>query len=74
MLKENTPTEKSKKTWQHNNATKNFDFTTIVDRLRKVSWGNDNYPTGVVKPVNGTQTFPLAAKAVLSKGHAFKYW
>ena len=26
-------------TWQHKNATKNFDYTTIVDRLRTVSWG-----------------------------------
>ena len=26
-------------TWQHKNATKNFDFTTIADRLRTVSWG-----------------------------------
>ena len=29
-----TPTAKSKKaTWQHKNATKNFDYTTIADRL-----------------------------------------
>ena len=27
--------------WQHKNATKNFDNTTIVDRLRTVSLGND---------------------------------
>ena len=30
-----------KATWQHTNATKNFDYTTIADRLRTVSWGND---------------------------------
>ena len=24
--------------WQHKNATKNFDYTTHADRLRKVSW------------------------------------
>ena len=35
---------------QHKNATKNFDNTTIADRLRPVSWGNDSHPTGVVKP------------------------
>ena len=27
-----------KATWQHKNATKNFDYTTIADRLRTVSW------------------------------------
>ena len=38
-----------KVTWQHNKkATKNFDNTTIADRLRTVSWGNDSHPTGVV--------------------------
>ena len=38
-----------KATWQHKNATKNFDYTTIPDRLRTVSWGNDSHLTGVVK-------------------------
>ena len=28
---------------------KNFDYTTIADRFRTVSWGNDSHPTGVVK-------------------------
>ena len=42
-----------KATWSHKNATKNFDFTTISDQLRTVSWGNDSHPTGVVKPVYG---------------------
>ena len=46
------------------NATKNFDYTTIADRLRTVSWGNDSHPAGVVKPVYGIPTFPLTAKAV----------
>ena len=35
-------------TLQHTNATKNFDYTTIVDRLRTVSLCNDSHPTGVV--------------------------
>ena len=48
-----------KTTWQHKNATKNIDYTTIADRLRAVSWGNDSHQTGVVKPVYGIQTFPL---------------
>ena len=41
IAKDPTPTEKSKK--QHDNiknATKNFDYTTIADRLRTVSWSN----------------------------------
>ena len=37
-----------KATFQHKKATKNFDYTTIADRLRTVSWGNDSHPTGVV--------------------------
>ena len=65
MTKAPAPTEKIQKaTRQHKNATKNFDYTTIADRFRTVSWGNDSYPTGVVKPVFGIPTFPLAAKAV----------
>ena len=35
-----------KATWQHKDATKNFDYTTIADRLRPVSWGNDSQLTG----------------------------
>ena len=53
-----------KATWQHKNDTKNFDYTTIADRLRTVSWDNDRHPTGVVKPVYGIPTLPLTAKAV----------
>ena len=44
--------EKSKK--QSDNTImpqKNFDYITIADRLRTVSWGNDSRPTGVVKPI-----------------------
>ena len=36
--------------WQHKNATKNLEYTTIADRLRTACWGNDNLQTGVVKP------------------------
>ena len=47
-------------TWQHKNATKNFDYTTISDKLRSVgvTTAHDSYPTGVVKPVYGIPTFP----------------
>ena len=65
MTEAPTPTEKSKKQRDNTkNATKNFDYTTIADRLRTVSWGNDSHPAGVVKPVYGIPTFPLTAKAV----------
>ena len=53
-----------KATWQHKNATKNFDYTTIADRLRTVSWSNSSHPTGVVRPVYERSTFPLTATAV----------
>ena len=44
-----------------------FDYRAIA-----VSLSNDSNPTGVVKPVYGTQTFQLTTKAVLSKGYTFK--
>ena len=53
-----------KATWQHKNATKTFDYTTIADRLRTVSWSNSSHPTGVVKPVYERSTFPLTTTAV----------
>ena len=31
--------------WQHKNASQNFDFTTIADQLRTVSWSNRSYNT-----------------------------
>ena len=45
-------------------AAKNFDYTTIVDRHRTISWRNNGHPTGAVKPVHGIPTFQLTAKAV----------
>ena len=45
------------------NATNNFDYTTTAGRLRTVSWSNDSYQTGVVKPVYGRPIFQLSAKA-----------
>ena len=45
-------TENSKKQSDNTkNATINFDYKTIVDRLWTVSWSNDSHPAGVVKPV-----------------------
>ena len=60
-----TPTKKSKKQRDNiENATKNFDFTTIANRLRTVSWRNSSHPTGAVKRVYERSTFPLTAKVV----------
>ena len=65
MTKAQTPTEKSKKQRDNTkNATKNFDYTTITDRLRTVNWSNNSHPTGVVKPVYECSTFQLTATAV----------
>ena len=67
MTKAPTPIEKSKKQRDNiKNTTKNFDFITIVDRLRTVSWSTSSQPTGVVKPVyeRSTLSFPLTATAV----------
>ena len=72
MTKTRISTENSKTNGQHKNATKNFDNTTIANQLRTVSWNDNSHPTGVVKPVEGYPTFPLTAKAMQSKGHAFK--
>ena len=49
------------------NATKNFDNTTIVDRLKTVSRSDDSNQTGVVKPLNGIQTFPPATTVMYSR-------
>ena len=40
---------------QHKNATSNFDYITIADRLRTVSWSNNSHPTCVVKRFTGNQ-------------------
>ena len=50
------------------NATKNFDYTTIADRLKTVCWSNNSHPTGVVKTgFKGYQPFPLIAKSSVIK-------
>ena len=50
MTKTLIPTENSKTNRQHKNVTQNFHYTTIVDRLRTVSWSNKSQSTGVVNP------------------------
>ena len=65
MAKAPTPTEKSNKQRDNiKNATKNFDYTAIADRLRTAIWSNSSHPTGVVKLVYERSTFPLFAKVV----------
>ena len=56
--------EIQKTNWQHQNAIKNADFTTIADLLRTVSLSNNRYPAGVVKPVYGYPTFAIPTYAV----------
>ena len=46
-----------KATWQLKNGTKNFNQTTITDRLRTVSLSNNSHPTGVAE--ERISAFPL---------------
>ena len=64
MTKAPIPTENSTNNWQHENATKNFDYTTIEDRLKTVSCSDNSHPTGAAQPVYGYPTFPLTTTAV----------
>ena len=64
MTKAPTPTENSNINVTTQKSHQNFDYTTIVDRLRTVSFSNDSQPTGVVKPVYVIPTFQLSTKAV----------
>ena len=49
------PTENQNEIWQHNNAIKNSDTTTIVNRLSTASWSNDNHQTAVIKQNSSTE-------------------
>ena len=53
MTKAPTPAEMSKgQSDNTNNDTKKFDYTSIADRLRTVSWINYGHPTVIfLKPV-----------------------
>ena len=63
MTKADTPKDKPKKQRDNTKSHQNFDYTTIADRLRTVSWSNNSHPTGVIKPVfyAKTQMFVLIA-------------
>ena len=68
MTKAHTPTENPKPQRDNTkNATKNFDYTTIADQLRTVSWGNDGHPTGVVKTGLRDPNLPTNRKSFVIK-------
>ena len=56
--------QKMKVKRKHIDVTKTFDYKTIADRLRAVSWSSYCYPTSVVTPVYGIPIFPLTEKDV----------
>ena len=61
MIKTPSLTEKSIATWQHLNATKNFDNTKIADRLRTVD-------------VNGQVTLLSLMGKVVALRHIQRYF
>ena len=74
MTKAPTPTEKSK---QKRDNTKTPPKTSITQRLRTDIGRSVGvtiaHPTGVVKAVYGIPTFPLTAKAVITKAAIHVY-
>ena len=56
---------------QHKNATKKFDYTAIVDRLRTVSRSDYSNATDVINRFTGP-TFTLPQQIRNQKGHTFK--
>ena len=44
---------------------KKFDYTTIADQLKTVSWSNDSHYSVVVKPVDRIPTFTLTTKSII---------
>ena len=72
MTKAPTPTENSNKPVTTKNATKNFDYTTIVDRLTTGIWSTDSHPTGVIKPIWEIPIFPLTKETIVLFGITLK--
>ena len=72
MTKVPIQAENTEKNWHNKNTIENFDNTAIADRLRTVSWSNNSRSDSEVKPVYAYPTFPLPAKAMLSKEHTFE--
>ena len=59
-------------TWQHNNATKNFDYTTIAARLKTISESNTSHSLVCLNQLTGIQPSHLPQQSCLSKGHTLK--
>ena len=64
MAKGPAPTQKKTRRANIKTRHKNFDYTTIADRLSTVSWCHSSHATSVVKPVYERSTFLLTATAV----------
>ena len=74
MTKAPTPTEMSKGQKDNtNNATKKFDYRSVADRLRTVSWSNYGHPTGVVNLVYGTKLPTPRNSHVIKRTRAEKF-
>ena len=70
-----TPTEKSKKQRDIiKNATKNFDYTTIADRLMMFSWCNSRHPHWCGKTGLRALNLPTDHNSHVSKrSHIYKW-
>ena len=66
-------TENSKTNWQHKNATKHLDHTTIADRLRTVSWSNNNSSNWCGKTGLWIHNLPIKRKSRVWKGHVCSF-
>ena len=56
-----------------NNATKKFDDTAVADRLRTVSWSNNDHPTGVVNLVYGPNLPTPRNSRAIKRTHVWKF-
>ena len=57
-------------TWQNKNATKNFDYTTIADRLRTVSLGKDSHQLVWWKRLTGSEP-SHSPRHLCNRGHKY---
>ena len=64
MTKTRITTENLQKQSDNTKNIKSFDYKTIADLLRTVTWSNNSNPTGVAKPDYRIPTFPQITKAV----------
>ena len=69
MTKPNQPTEKSKSNVITRKRHKNFDYTTIADRLRAVSWSNESHQLVWLNRFTISQHLAHVAKFVAFSEH-----